>query len=136
MTAYSQNYQKVTLPKAIALVEQDNYVALRALAQDGNTQAVNKFLSYTKQYKARSDAQLNEMAADSIKQANRFTIAAFVLSSFLLLLFTLMIWRILKVLIDPIVKLEEATISLAEGRSVLLSKLQRQDEIGLLMKHS
>lgn len=132
LTAYSQNYQKVTLPKAIALVEQDNYAALRALAQDGNTQAVNKFLAYTKQYKARSDAQLNEMAADSIKQANRFTIAAFVLSSFLLLLFTLMIWRILKVLIDPIVKLEEATISLAEGRSVLLSKLQRQDEIGRL----
>lgn len=132
LTVYSENYKKVTLPKAVSLVQQDDYVGLRALAQDGNTQAVNDFLSYTKEYKARSDAQLNDMATRSIKQANYFTYTAFAISTLLLLVFTLIIWRILKILIDPIVNLEEATNSLAEGRAVLLGKLHKQDEIGRL----
>lgn len=132
LKAYSENYEKVTLPKAVALVRQDNYAGLRALAQDGNTQAVNDFLAYTKEYKMRSDAQLNEMAAHSIKQANYFTFTAFAISTLLLIIFTLIIWRILKILIDPIVNLEEATNSLAEGRAVLLGKLHKRDEIGKL----
>ncbi|KAI7246478.1 hypothetical protein KC345_g12064, partial [Hortaea werneckii] len=50
----------------------------------------------------------------------------------LLLFFTMMIWRILKIVIDPIVKLEEATNSLAAGEAVLLGKHHKQDEIGRL----
>lgn len=132
LAAFVDQYRNVTLPKAIGFVEQDDYTSLRALASDGNTQAVNEFLTYTKAYKMRSDKQLNDMVDHSLSRANEFTLLAFGLSTLLLLLFTLMIWRMLKILIDPIVKLEEATNSLAAGEAVMLGKLHKQDEIGRL----
>lgn len=132
LAAFVDQYRNVTLPKAIGFVEQDDYTSLRALASDGNTQAVNEFITYTKAYKMRSDKQLNDMVDHSLSRANEFTLLAFGLSTLLLLLFTLMIWRMLKILIDPIVKLEEATNSLAAGEGVMLGKLHKQDEIGRL----
>ncbi|MEK5446803.1 ATP-binding protein [Paenibacillus sp. FSL R7-0331] len=132
LETFVDEYQNVILPKAISFVEQDDYTSLRALASEGNTQAVNEFLTYTKAYKMRSDKQLSDMVDHSLKRTNEFTMLAFGLSTLLLLLFTLMIWRILKILIDPIVKLEAASNSLAAGEAVLLGKLHKQDEIGRL----
>lgn len=132
LEAFVDQYGNVTLPKFIAYVEQDDYAGLRVLAKDGVTQAVNNFLAYTKNYETRSDQQLSDMVDQSLEQANKFTMLAFLLSMALLLLFTLMIWRILKIVIDPIVQLEQATNSLAAGEAVLLSKLHKQDEIGRL----
>ncbi|WP_054941250.1 ATP-binding protein [Paenibacillus ihuae] len=132
LKAFVDQYENVTLPKFIAYVEQDDYAGLRVLAKDGVTQSVNNFLAYTKNYETRSDQQLSDMVDQSLKQANDFTILAFILSTALLLLFTLMIWRILKIVIDPIVQLEQATNSLAAGEAVLLGKLHKQDEIGRL----
>ncbi|MDF9844852.1 PAS domain S-box-containing protein [Paenibacillus sp. PastF-1] len=132
LATFVDQYQKVTLLKAIGFVEQDDYTGLRALAAEGNTQAVNEFLVYTKQYNMRSDKLLSDMFDHSLKQANEITLLTFGLSTLLLLLFTLMIWRILKILIDPIVRLEEATNSLAAGEAVMIGKLHKQDEIGRL----
>lgn len=130
-TFYVQ-YKITTLPEAIRLVEADDYVGLRALAGDGTTQSVNDFLAYTKNYKLRSDVALNTMAMDYIKRANEFTFVAIFFSIVILLFLTLMIWRILKNLIDPILRLEGATHSLAAGEEILLGKLKHQDEIGRL----
>lgn len=132
LEAFYVHYKTKTLPEAIRLVEADDYVALRALAEDGTTKSVNDFLAYTKDYKLRSDAALNKMAMDYIKRANEFTFIAFFFSTIILLFFTFMIWRILKNLIDPILKLEGATHSLAAGEEILLGKLKNQDEIGRL----
>ncbi|OMF84708.1 hypothetical protein BK144_29520 [Paenibacillus sp. FSL R7-0273] len=132
LETFVDQYQNATLPKAISFVKQNDYTSLRALASDGNTEAVNDFLTYTKAYKLRSDRQLSDIVDHSLKRANEFTLLAFGLSTLLLLLFTLMIWRILKILIDPIVKLEAASNSLAAGEAVLLGKLHKQDEIGRL----
>lgn len=129
---FYERYKNETLPEAIALVENDDYAGIRNLSQGGSTQAVNEFLSYTKAFKTQSDTKLDEMASRSIKQADTFTFLAFSLSAVLLLFFTMMIWRILKIVIDPIVKLEEATNSLAAGEAVLLGKHHEQDEIGRL----
>ncbi|WNS44603.1 ATP-binding protein [Paenibacillus sp. MMS20-IR301] len=132
LDAFYSEYKNETLPEVIQLVSQDDYTAIRNLSQSGSTKAVNEFLGYTKAFKTRSDNQLNDMASQSIKQADTFTFFAFGLSAVLLLFFTLMIWRMLKVVLDPIVKLEEATNSLAAGEAVLLGKLHKQDEIGRL----
>lgn len=132
LTAFSAEYQNITLPKAISFVQKDDYAGLRALARDGNTQAVNDFLAYTLGYKDRADALLNELTEHSIHRANTFTLAAFAMSTVLLLIITILIWRILRVIVNPIVRLEEAANSLAEGGPVLLGKLNRQDEIGRL----
>ncbi|WP_060819049.1 ATP-binding protein [Paenibacillus riograndensis] len=132
LSAFYTNYKSKTLPKAIQLVESDDYEGIRTLSQSGSTQALNDFLAYTKAFKDNSDKQLSEMADRSIRKADGYTVAAFGISAFLLLFFTLMIWRMLKVLIDPIVRLEEATHSLAAGEAVLLGRLHKQDEIGRL----
>lgn len=132
LKAFSAEYENVTLPQAIAYVQQDDYTGLRALAQDGNTQAVNDFLAYTKGYQQRADNLLNELTDHSIQRANTFTLVAFALSTIMLLIITIVIWRILRVIINPIVSLEEAADSLAEGGPVLLGTLHRQDEIGRL----
>ncbi|MEK3942778.1 ATP-binding protein [Paenibacillus sp. FSL H7-0943] len=132
LKAFYVQYKTKVLPEAIRFVEADDYVSLRALSADGNTKSVNDFLTYTKEYKQRSDAALNTMAMDYIKRANEFTFIAFFFSTIILLIFTFMIWRILKNLIDPILKLEGATHSLAAGEEILLGKLKNQDEIGRL----
>jgi PAS domain S-box-containing protein len=132
LKAFYVQYKTKSLPEAIRLVEADDYVALRALSGDGTTKSVNDFLAYTKDYKLRSDAELNAMAMNYIKRANEVTFIAFLFCTIILLFFTLMIWRILKNLIDPIVKLEGATNSLAAGEEILLGKLKNQDEIGRL----
>ncbi|WP_039837157.1 HAMP domain-containing protein, partial [Paenibacillus sonchi] len=132
LSAFYTNYKSKTLPKAIQLVESDDYEGIRTLSQSGSTQALNDFLAYTKAFKDNSDKQLSEMADRSIRKADGYTVAAFGISAFLLLFFTLMIWRMLKVLIDPIVRLEEATHSLAAGEAVWLGRLHKQDEIGRL----
>ncbi|WP_410514912.1 ATP-binding protein [Paenibacillus sp. BR2-3] len=130
-TFYVQ-YKTKTVPAVIRFVDNDNYEGLRALSQDGSTKAVNDFLAYTIEFKKKSDHELNMMALDSINQSNNSTIAAFMFSSIVLLILTLIIWRILKNLIDPILRLEGATHSLAAGKEILLSQLHSQDEIGRL----
>lgn len=132
LSVFYVQYKTVILPTAIALVEADDYAGLRALSQKGSTQSVNDFLAYTSEFKQNSDNALNVMDRDSIKQADNFTLIAFMFSIVILLFFTVMVWRILKSLIDPILKLEGATHSLAAGEGVLLDKLKKQDEIGRL----
>lgn len=132
LKSFYVQYKNKTLPEAIRLVEADDYAALRVLSGDGITKSVNDFLTYTKEYRQRSDAALNTMAMDYIKRANEFTFIAFFFSTIILLFFTFMIWRILKNLINPILKLEGATHSLAAGEEILLGKLKHQDEIGRL----
>ncbi|WP_339218603.1 ATP-binding protein [Paenibacillus sp. FSL H8-0332] len=129
---FYEQYKSQTLPEVMRLVKNNDYEGIRSLSQNGSTKAVNEYLDYTKQFKANSDALLNELNSRSIRQADTFTLFAFLLSTLLLLFFTLLIWRMLKIIIDPIVKLEEATNSLAAGDAVLLGKLHKQDEIGRL----
>ncbi|WP_313640197.1 ATP-binding protein [Paenibacillus sp.] len=132
LKSFYVQYKNNTLPEAIRLVEADDYVALRALAEEGSTKSVNDFLAYTKEYRLRSDTALNNMALHYIKRANEFTFISFFFSTIILLFFTFMIWRILRNLINPILKLEGATHSLAAGEEILLGKLKNQDEIGRL----
>ncbi|WP_379150780.1 ATP-binding protein [Paenibacillus sp. sgz5001063] len=132
LSAYYTNYKNQTLPKVIRMIEKDDYEGIRNLSQSGSTQALNDFLAYTKTFKTRSDEKLSELADRSIRKADSYTVAAFGISAFLLLFFTLMIWRMLKVLIDPIVRLEEAAHSLAAGEAVLLGSLNKRDEMGRL----
>ncbi|MGN7761903.1 ATP-binding protein [Paenibacillus sp. 22594] len=132
LSAFYTNYKSQTLPKVMRLVGNDDYEGIRTLSQSGSTKSLNDFLAYTKAFKESSDQQLSDMADRSILRADSYTVAAFGICAFLLLFFTLMIWRGLKILIDPIVRLEEATHSLAAGEEVLLGKLEKQDEIGRL----
>ncbi|MBW4083000.1 PAS domain-containing protein [Paenibacillus sp. S150] len=132
LSAFYTRYKNQILPQAIKLVESDDYEGIRTLSQSGSTQSLNDFLLYTKAFKAGSDEELTDMADRSIRKADSYTVVAFGITAFLLLFFTLMIWRMLKILIDPIVRLEEATHSLAAGEAVLLGSLHKQDEIGRL----
>ncbi|WP_238652915.1 ATP-binding protein [Paenibacillus piscarius] len=128
---YSQ-YKSETLPEVIRLVENNDYAGIRKLSESGGTRAVNDYLRYTKQFLADSDAQLKDMTSRSIRQADLFTLTAFLFSGVLLLFFTLLVWRMLRTIVDPVVRLEEATNSLAAGEAVLLGKLHKRDEIGRL----
>jgi PAS domain S-box-containing protein len=126
------NYKSKTVPQIIRLADAGNHEALSALSQDGITESVNNFMSYTKDFILRSDLSLNQMAEDSINQANNSTIIAYAFITAILLFLTLMIWRILENLINPILRLEGATHSLVAGKEILLGNLDRKDEIGRL----
>ncbi|WP_150275858.1 ATP-binding protein [Paenibacillus tepidiphilus] len=132
LQSFSIQYGNETLPQAVAFVQKDDYEGVRALSKAGNTEKVNNFLAYTKDYKVRADQLLSDMVRQAIRQSNMFTFAAFTLSALLLVLFTLIIWRILRTLVNPIIKLEAAAHSLAAGEAVLLGELHTQDEIGRL----
>ncbi|ASA22811.1 ATP-binding protein [Paenibacillus donghaensis] len=132
LNSFCIRYKNEVLPQAIALANADDYEGIRALSQDGSTQSVNEFLLYTNEYKQRADNALSELTLKARKQSNQFNLYAFLFSTVVLLLFTLMIWRILKNLIEPIVRLEGAAHSLAAGEELLLGKLESGDEIGRL----
>ncbi|NUU63129.1 ATP-binding protein [Paenibacillus agri] len=132
LKAFFTEYKYTLLPRALKLAEEGNYEALRSTSGGGTTAKVNEFLDYTKGYQKRADTALNEMAKNSIHKANEFTVVAFLFSTAILFLFTLLVWRILRNLIVPILKLEEATHSLAAGEQILLGTLHQKDEIGRL----
>ncbi|MFD2879076.1 hypothetical protein ACFTAO_28705 [Paenibacillus rhizoplanae] len=96
LKVFYEQYKSQTLPEVMLLVKNNDYEGIRNLSQSGSTRAVNEYLSYTKQFKANSDALLNELNSRSIRQADTFTFVAFLLSTLLLLFFTLLIWRMLK----------------------------------------
>lgn len=125
-------YKSTLLPKALKLAGEDDYNALRTFSEEGITARVNGFLEYTKGYKQRAEAASNDLAKQSIHRANGFTLVAFLFSTAILLLFTLLVWRILRNLIAPILKLEGATHSLAAGEEILLGTIHQKDEIGRL----
>ncbi|MDQ0192874.1 ATP-binding protein [Paenibacillus wynnii] len=130
--AFYIQYKTDILPEVIRLVDADDYTGLRAFSQDGSSQVVNNFILYTKEFKQKSDHTLDAMAMDSMKKANNFTWIGYLFSTFVLLFFTWITWRIIKDLINPILLLEGATHSLAAGEEILLSQLHSQDEIGRL----
>ncbi|WP_151734584.1 ATP-binding protein [Paenibacillus tengchongensis] len=132
LRAFKTEYENEMLPQAIAYVQTDDYESVRELSESGSTARVNDFLAYTKNYKVRADQVQNDMVQQSVRQSNMFTVTAFALSALLLLLFMIIIWRILRTLVNPIIKLETATHSLAAGEAVLLGELNTQDEIGRL----
>lgn len=132
INTFYNEYKTGILPEVIRLVEADDYLGLRAFSQDGSSDTVNTFISYTKEFKQKSDHTLDVMAMDAIKKANHFTWIGFLFSTLVLMFFTWLIWRVINNLINPIVLLEGATNSLAAGEEILLGPHHTEDEIGRL----
>jgi PAS domain S-box-containing protein len=126
------NFKTNILPQAIKYVETNDYAGLRALSNSGANQSVNDFLEYTTTFKINSDKELNRMVVLSVNQAEQFTVFAFIFSALILALFTALIWRILRNLITPILRLEKASNSLAAGQEVELSLSKNNDELDRL----
>lgn len=132
LTSFAAKYRNELLPQVIGLVQSNDEEGILKFSQAGNTDAVNSILAYTQQFKKDTLERVNAITADSIREANLLSVVAFSISAVLLLIFTFLIWRILQILIGPILKLEEASNSLAAGEAVLLGNLDKRDEIGRL----
>ncbi|TCZ80151.1 PAS domain-containing protein [Paenibacillus albiflavus] len=129
---FFSNYKTNILPQAIKYVEAGDYAGLRNLSNGGTNKSVNEFLAYTSSFKMNSDHELDRMVVQSIQQADKFTVFAFIFSALILAIFALFIWRILRNLITPIVRLEQASNALAAGLEVELSVSKYNDELDRL----
>ncbi|OKL36879.1 ATP-binding protein [Domibacillus mangrovi] len=130
---FHKNYKTIILPKAISFVKANDYASLRKLSNSGTNDLVNKFVSYTKAYKKKTDVDLNQIFTKTIEQAQQFTLIALILSGLILFLVTVIMWRVLYNLIRPIEQLTTATNAIATGRIIDLGGLvQREDELGIL----
>lgn len=133
LVEFNQEYKTIILPKAISYIEADDYEALRKLSSGGTNDLVNKFVSYAKSYKHDTEIELNQIFEKTIEQSQRFTLIALLLSGLILILISLIVWRVLRNLIQPIEQLTNATNAIASGHSFDLGPLvQREDEIGVL----
>ncbi|PAQ13624.1 histidine kinase [Bacillaceae bacterium SAOS 7] len=127
------NYKQTILPEAISYVEADDYEALRKLSSNGTNDLVNQFVVYAKDYKSKTDEELNDIFQKTIEQAQQFTFFSFMLSGLILLFMAMMMWRVLHNLIRPVEQLTAATNAIAAGDSFELGPLvKRQDELGAL----
>ncbi|WP_338751510.1 ATP-binding protein [Bacillus sp. FJAT-52991] len=133
LVEFNTNYKQKVLPKAIGFVEANDYKSLRQLSNSGTNDLVNKFVDYAKDYKDKTDDELNRIFKKTIKQAQQFTLYAFMISCFILLLMAIIMWRVLHNVIRPVEQLTSATNAIATGHSFELGPLvKREDELGLL----
>lgn len=130
---FHYNYKTVILPEAIKFVKANDYEALRNLSNGGTNDLVNKVVAYTKSYKKKTDAELNNIFEKTVDQGQKFTIFSLFLSGLILLSVSIILRRVLNNIIRPIEQLTLATNALASGKSIELGSLvQKEDELGIL----
>lgn len=130
---FHSDYKNNILPKAINFVKKNDYISLRKLSNSGTNTLVNNFVSYAKNYKNKTDDELKQITVKTIEKAQQFTLLALMISGLILLLISVMMWRVLHNLIRPVEYLTAATKAITSGRSFELgSFVNREDEIGVL----
>jgi len=130
---FHYNYKTVTLPKALSFAKMGDYEALRELSNGGANDLVNKFITYTKSYKKKTDHSLNQIFSKTVEQGQLFTFISLMISGLIFLFVGVILRRVLNNMIRPIEQLTLATNALASGKSIDLGNLvQKEDELGIL----
>ncbi len=133
LVKFNQDYKTVILPEAISHIEANDYEALRELSSGGANELVNQFVAYAKSYKRDTEKEINQIFIKTVEQSRQFTLIALFLCGLIMILISLMVWRVLRNLIQPIEQLTLATNAIASGHSFDLGPLvQREDELGVL----
>lgn len=125
-------YSGEVLPLAISYVKNNDYEALRELSNGGTNDNINKFLSYTKEFKIESRTQLDDNYEKSLRMSNRFKTITATVGIWSVLIIIIAVERMLKGIISPIEELSNTTKAIARGERIYFTDVYPQNEIGLL----
>ncbi|WP_042347874.1 ATP-binding protein [Bacillus massiliigorillae] len=130
---FHSDYKNNILPKAIDYINNNDYEGLRKLSSSGTNTLVNNFVAYAKNYKNKTDDELNQITVTTIEKAQQFTLLALMISGLILILISIIMWRVLHNLIRPVEFLTSATKAIQSGEPFELGTfVNREDEIGIL----
>lgn len=132
ISGFITNYENNLLPKAVRLVEADDYQGLRQLSSDGANLSVNQFVKYAEQYKEQASMARDEYYQKSEQRLNQLYLAILIVGLCASLALILLSWRVVKRLIAPIESMTQATGHYLSNQVVNYVPEQRADEIGSL----
>lgn len=126
------DFEEVTLPTAIDLVQTNDYEGLRKLSLDGSNATVNRFIASADQYDYQMTQKLGDVFNRTSKQLNLYFILVLILGSSLLTVTAWMIWRVVNHVIRPIEQMKSAADNFRSGEDFTFQPIERPDEIGAL----
>lgn len=125
-------YEVNVLPRAISLVENDDYSGLRLLANGGTNETVNQFLDFTRANQAKATKRLNEIYTESVQTADQYTLLTLLFSAIILLILIVVGFFFLSKFLRKMEDLKQAANALAEGKEVSSDIKNHNDEIWAL----
>ncbi|WP_158541064.1 ATP-binding protein [Sporosarcina sp. BI001-red] len=131
---FISNFEKVILPKAIKLVDDDDYEGLRELSSSGTNLSVNQFIKYADQYEKQAQEARDEFYQKSERQLNQLYVAILLVGVLSLLFLIFFSWRVVSKLISPIESMTSATERYMSDQDVNYEPEIREDELGSLSR--
>lgn len=131
---FVSNFEKVILPKAVQLVDNDDYEGLRELSGAGTNLSVNQFIKYADQYEQQAKDDRDEFYQKSEQQLNQLYLAILLVGIVVLLFLVFFSWRVVSKLISPIESMTSATERYMSDQDVNYEPEIREDELGSLSR--
>lgn len=138
LETFYTNYTEEILPLAIGYVEADNYAALRELSSTGTNAEVNRFLNYTQAFNEESAAEREAIYQDTSRLISQFTFGFILVGLVSFILIIIMVSRLLRSIISPLLILNAATVQMADGKAIELAphfKLEELDNLAQSFQH-
>lgn len=132
LARFITTFETQVFPQAIAAVQNDDYAALRNLSNDGTNATVNEFVAFADEYKSASEADLEQLNEDMIRQSENFSFMLILLFILLFIITALIIYRAMNDIVKPLEGMRESIEGFGNGEQVSYTPLERKDEIGLL----
>lgn len=132
LTDFLVKFETSSLPNAIALVQDNDYIGLQALSKSGINKEVNEFIAYTDEFHQKTTTS-RELISQQIndgsqKKINITIFVALVLFIILLIMFFQTLNRIVK----PLEAMKQGTDFFARTGEINLPNTVRTDELGAL----
>ena len=131
---FVSNFEQVTLPQAVELVDNDDYEGLRELSGAGTNLSVNQFIKYADQYEQQAKDDRDEFYQKSEQQLNQLYLAILLVGIVVLLFLVFFSWRVVTKLISPIESMTTATERYMSDQDVNYEPEIREDELGSLSR--
>ncbi|MCM3757722.1 ATP-binding protein [Sporosarcina aquimarina] len=131
---FVSNFEKVILPQAVELVDNDDYEGLRELSGAGTNLSVNQFIKYADQYEQQAKDDRDEFYQKSEEQLNQLYLAILLVGIVVLLFLVFFSWRVVSKLISPIESMTTATERYMSDQDVNYEPEIREDELGSLSR--
>ncbi|MFA9557498.1 ATP-binding protein [Evansella sp. AB-rgal1] len=129
---FFDRYKNVILPESLDFVERGDYEGLHQYSISGASSDVNHFLSFMGQYLYDAQETREALHKKLLETAERQVWVLLFFTGFVLLVFVLTVWTMIRYISVPIEKLTEASEALADGEEIHLESVGRKDEIGIL----
>ncbi|WP_153732339.1 ATP-binding protein [Sporosarcina obsidiansis] len=130
--SFLENYESVTLPKAIQFVQENDYEGLRELAKGGTNLSINRFIEYANDYNLNVKERLSQSYEQTKKQTNQFFLLITLLGFAFLLIPIYMVWNVMNRVVRPVENITYAADQYETEGKILFQPITKEDEIGAL----